>query len=66
MHTKFIGDPFSWKRMALPKVGGEKQRQSRVRVAKVRAAKGWGDMCHRSFVLMTYMVGRMGVNLYID
>ena len=40
-----IGGMFSGKRMGLDKVGGERHRQSRVRVVKVRAAKGQGGKC---------------------
>ena len=69
-----IGDMFLWKGTGLEELRGESQRfhlpgESRVRVVKVREAKGWGDQRpawpesqeKESFVLRTYIVEGMGL-----
>ena len=50
-----MGENRAWLRW-----GVEKHRQSRVRAVKGRAAKGQDGKWARSFVLRTYVVGRMG------
>ena len=77
MQSKFISDPFPWKRMDLPMVGGGGERH-RLRAKQGGKSKGgrmpgwqgpgWPESQEReSFVLRTYIVGRMGVKkLRID
>lgn len=65
MKARFIGDNIRMEGAALVEVGDRRGIGSGQ--SRVRAAKGWGGKHARSFVLRTYIVGRMAVKkLYID
>ena len=64
VQARFVSDTFSWKRTGLARVGVERHR---LRAGRGKGGQSRGGQSIRSFVLRTYIVGRMGMKkLHID